>query len=124
MPVDTRSKRAGSVQVLGPAVLAPPAPDGTIGQGDRQHIAWSYSGILAAAAVTHLGTRSKRAASVQMLVPSLLAPPATDGTLGQGDRQQIAWSYSGILAAEIPALDDVIIATAVSLTPARTLEKL
>ncbi|HXG36513.1 MAG TPA: hypothetical protein VNL15_06065 [Dehalococcoidia bacterium] len=43
--LDTRSKRASSVQVLSPWVLAPPAPDGLIGQGDRQHIAWTYSGI-------------------------------------------------------------------------------
>jgi hypothetical protein len=47
--LDTRSKRASSVQVLGPATLTPVLPDGTIGQGDRQHIAWTYSGIAAAA---------------------------------------------------------------------------
>ena len=49
--LDTRSKRASSVQILMPWVLAPPAPDGTIGAGDRQHIALSYSGISATAAV-------------------------------------------------------------------------
>lgn len=45
--MNTRSKRASSVQMLMPFVIAPPPPDGTIDQGDRQHIAWSYSGILA-----------------------------------------------------------------------------
>jgi len=36
-----------------PSTLAPVLPDGTIAQGDRQHIAFSYSGILATeAAVT------------------------------------------------------------------------
>lgn len=49
--LDTRSKRASSVQILVPALTAPVLPDGTLSQGDRQHIAWSYSGILAAAAV-------------------------------------------------------------------------
>lgn len=49
--LDTRSKRASSVQVLSPWVLAPPAPDGLIDGGDRQHIAWTYSGILVATLV-------------------------------------------------------------------------
>lgn len=54
--LDTRSKRASSVQILTPWVQAPPLPDGTLGQGDRQHIAWTYSGILAAGAATRLPT--------------------------------------------------------------------
>jgi hypothetical protein len=46
--LDTRSKRASSVGVLvGFFVLAPVLPDAAITQGDRQHIAVSYSGILA-----------------------------------------------------------------------------
>ena len=48
--LDTRSKRASSVQILAPWMLAPVLPDGSIAQADRQHIAWSYSGILATAA--------------------------------------------------------------------------
>lgn len=47
MPVDTGSKRASAVQILAPWLLAPVLPDGTLDQGDRQHIAWCYSGILA-----------------------------------------------------------------------------
>lgn len=39
----TRSKRASSCGILLPFLLHPVLPDGTIGQGDRQHIAWSYS---------------------------------------------------------------------------------
>lgn len=47
--MNTRSKRASSVgMLLGFCVLAPPAPDSTLSQGDRQHIVWSYSGIAAA----------------------------------------------------------------------------
>lgn len=50
--LDSPSKRASSVGILlGFALLVPPAPDGTIDQGDRQHIAWSYSGILATSGV-------------------------------------------------------------------------
>ena len=45
--LDTRSKRASSVAIFGPSTLAPVAPDATLSQGDRQHIAFSYSGILA-----------------------------------------------------------------------------
>ncbi len=50
--LDTRSKRASSVGIALPFILAPVLPDGTIAQGDRQHTAWSYSGILATAAVS------------------------------------------------------------------------
>lgn len=47
--LDTRSKRASSVNVLLSFIAAPVLPDGTLGQGDRQHAASLYSGILAAA---------------------------------------------------------------------------
>lgn len=50
--LDTTSKRRSSVQILAPYNLAPPAPDGTLDQGDRQHIAWAYSGVLAQAPPT------------------------------------------------------------------------
>jgi len=45
--LDTRSKRASSVSILLASMLAPVLPDATIGQGDRQHTANRYSGILA-----------------------------------------------------------------------------
>lgn len=48
--LDTVSKRASSVQLRKPWAISPPLPDGTIDQGDRQHIALTYSGILAGAA--------------------------------------------------------------------------
>lgn len=48
MAVDTRSKRASSVNFQKPYILALPLPDGAISaQADRQHIVWSYSGIAA-----------------------------------------------------------------------------
>jgi hypothetical protein len=46
--MDTRSKRASSVGLWKPYVMALVLPDGAISQGDRQHSAWDYSGILAA----------------------------------------------------------------------------
>ena len=52
MALDTRSKRASSVQVLMPYIIASVMPDGTLNQGDRQHIALSYSGILSGNVVT------------------------------------------------------------------------
>lgn len=48
--LDTTSKRRSSVMHSQPWVAAYLLADGTIAQGDRQHIALSYSGILAAAA--------------------------------------------------------------------------
>lgn len=49
--LDSASKRISSVGLWG-TILALPLPDGTLGQGDRQHVAVSYSGILAGAAAT------------------------------------------------------------------------
>jgi hypothetical protein len=49
--LDTTSKRRSSVQILESYNPSPPLPTllfGDIDQGDRQHIAWTYSGILAA----------------------------------------------------------------------------
>lgn len=48
--LDTRSKRSSSILNRLPFRRSLPLPDGTISQGDRQHIAWAYSGILAATA--------------------------------------------------------------------------
>lgn len=48
--LDTRSKRASSVNFLKPFQLALVLPDGTIAQGDRQHTVYAYAGILATAA--------------------------------------------------------------------------
>jgi hypothetical protein len=43
--LDTRSKRASSVGIMLPFFAVPPLPDGTLGEGDRKHIAFSYSGL-------------------------------------------------------------------------------
>lgn len=47
MPVDTRNKRSSALHVTGPWRCQWPTPDGTIAAGDRQEIAFMYSGIAA-----------------------------------------------------------------------------
>ena len=63
--LDSRSKRASSVGIMMVTTLAPVLPDGTIGDGDRQHIAGTYSGILSGGAVAevlvHMPTMPKMA---------------------------------------------------------------
>lgn len=50
--LDTTSKRRSGVQLMLPPFGTPPEPTlalGDINQGDRQHIALMYSGVLASA---------------------------------------------------------------------------
>ena len=54
--LDTRSKRASSVAVFASWQVSPVLPDGTISRLDRQHVAWTYSGISAGAAVAVVAT--------------------------------------------------------------------
>jgi len=50
MAIDTAAKRVSATSVMAPGRILP-FPDATIGQADRQTVAYSYGGILAAAAV-------------------------------------------------------------------------
>lgn len=50
MAIDTRNKRSSAVHVSIPFRCLYPAGDGSIDQGDRQHVALMYSGILASIA--------------------------------------------------------------------------
>lgn len=56
MAVDTRSKRASAVSFDLPFVMALPLPDGVLGQGDRAHLAMSYSGITSTSTPGEEGT--------------------------------------------------------------------
>jgi hypothetical protein len=47
--IDTLSKRASIIQLLKPFSIILVIPDGTLDQGDQQHLIWLYSGILAVA---------------------------------------------------------------------------
>jgi hypothetical protein len=73
--LDTRSKRASSVGLALAFLLAPVLPDGTIGPGDRQHIAWSYSGILAAG-----GVQIDGASSIELTVKNQSVLLYSDGS--------------------------------------------
>ena len=52
MAVDTAAKRGSAINPGSPWRSHLPFPDGTIGQGDRQAVAFWYSGILAGAAAS------------------------------------------------------------------------
>lgn len=45
MAIDTRNKRASILGIGLAAAIVFPNPDGTIGQEDRQHAAYTYPGI-------------------------------------------------------------------------------
>jgi hypothetical protein len=47
MAVDTRSKRASVLGIGLAAALTLPLVDGTVGQPDRQHVAFCYAGVAA-----------------------------------------------------------------------------
>jgi len=51
MAIDTRNKRASAIDIESPWRDSLPLADGAIGQADRQHAAFLYSGILADAPV-------------------------------------------------------------------------
>lgn len=46
-----------------------------------------------------IDTRDKRASALGIVLSVALTLPAADGALDQGDRQQVAFNYRGILAA-------------------------
>lgn len=49
MAVDTRSRRAACLGIAAAITLTLPLRDGTVGQADRQHVAFCYPGITAVA---------------------------------------------------------------------------
>ncbi len=55
MPIDTAAKRSSALSHLGATQYNVPFPDGTIGQGDRQAVVRTYSGILVGEAVVVVG---------------------------------------------------------------------
>ena len=55
MAVDTRDKRSSAIAVSSPWRNRLPLPDSTVDQGDRQHTAYYYSGVLAILSITISG---------------------------------------------------------------------
>lgn len=88
--LDTASKRASSVALLIRSTLALPFPDGVLSQGDRQHGARTYSGILASAMTVPLELEDL----MTVLIPHLAVLYAA--TLGD--------DYNTLLARDIPVV--------------------
>lgn len=66
-----------------------------------------------------LDTRNKRASAIGIGLALRLVLPSPDGAVGGPDRQQVAYSYAGISAAELAVLN-LCRAETRSLRPART----
>lgn len=100
--LDTRNKRGSAINFDRPAGRLYGNPDGTIGQADRQQAAFKYAGILASGGGPppsgDLDTRNKRGSAINIDRCARLWPNP-DGTVGQADRQQVAFKYAGILAS-------------------------
>lgn len=73
MAVDTLSKRVSALNI------SLPIPDGTISAGDRQHVLWTYSGILAAApaAVVIIGKLIASQRRATLMVMQRITPLVT-----------------------------------------------
>jgi hypothetical protein len=57
-------------------------------------------------------TRNKRASALGFVLAALVVLPAPDAAIGQADRQQVTFSYAGILAeSETPEVPDRVSAT-------------
>ncbi len=77
MAIDTEQKRKSAATVAAVWLVVSVVPSGIIAQADRQHIGWSYSGILAAAPAI-----VEALAITQLVIePKLQATVAVDGIL-------------------------------------------
>lgn len=59
MAVDTAAKRSSAINVGSPWRGLLPPPDGTVGQPDRQHVAFMYAGIEAEDPAPVVPTKSR-----------------------------------------------------------------
>lgn len=80
--LDTPAKRLSSLDFEEVWEVAAPRPDGTIGQGDRQHSIWSYAGILFGAVIADVPGRVTPSNS---LIGAITASNALRGTITAGD---------------------------------------
>lgn len=52
-----------------------------------------------------MNTRNKRASALGFALAALVVLPAPDAAIAQADKQQVAFSYSGVLAAPAQQID-------------------
>lgn len=67
-----------------------------------------------------IDTKQKRRSSLHSLMPFFTPSVSIDGSMSQADRQESAWAYSGILAAEIVGLRTVTLLSATVTQPGIT----
>lgn len=111
--MDTPNKRASVIGLALASLLVLPVPDGGVDRGDRAQLAYSYRGWGATGSVTgsggHVygGTATQEGTSsdtsfhesaINLDLPFGRVLPTPNGSISQGDRQQLAGKYSGILA--------------------------
>lgn len=73
MAMDTASKRNSAIYVTQPWRLFLPVPDGSVGQPDRQHVPWLYSGIPVTTPVVVPNVRIRAIQTEFQLVPIALS---------------------------------------------------
>lgn len=98
LPADlsTPDRRASSLQESQPWIWTPPKPDGSISQNDRAWLDHLYTGVSYTSSLpSFVNTADKRASVVQLYKPWLWIGFGRDGTIGAGDRAQLAKLYRG-----------------------------
>lgn len=110
--MDTPNKRASVIGLALASLLILPIPDGGVDRGDRLQLAASYRGWDAGShtgsgGYVHGGTATQGGTSsdtsfhesaINLDLPFGRILPTPNGSVSQGDRQQLAGKYSGILA--------------------------
>lgn len=103
--LDTRSKRASSLRVGEPWVLALVFPDGVLDQGDQQHTVADYSGILASGSAVN-PTGASVLVGDRVVTPVGIETRSLTGVLeGEVDRTLVGVETRSLTLDEIAELD-------------------
>ncbi len=86
MAVDTKNKRYSAIHVGCPWRSSLPIPDGTVDQGDRQHVAGFYRGVLAAAAADADGHLCGTVSALERLLGEANVRQRMTGTVDVSER--------------------------------------
>lgn len=103
-PPSTIDRDLYSLMLLGmPFRPVLPPPTASFDQADEQIFCFLYSGILVGAPVSNITTDQEKWSLMLIGMPFRnIFGTLEDGILDQGDEQQAAFLYSGILAQDIP----------------------